>query len=237
MEKCSVRCHLADKTRLMTTSSLVFSGLFIPLNNSCCEISLIDPICLFEVSTYYVLCGRFNRVEERIFGIRQNKQVCKLMHLSAVKKQRGRENCMFEAFPVVQPCGCAIICSLCHVSSCFSWLSAASFLRWTDLHQQLFSSCLVVVFVAVTITNHGTWEHPDTAETRHKNPEALVCYLTNHLIIFDHFQILKKASLIPANFPFSLPSCLLFFFVSLYPGDHCIPAVSLLSAQAPGLQS
>lgn len=86
-----MRCHLADKTRLMTTSSLVFSGLFIPLNNSCCEISLIDPICLFEVSTYYVLCGRFNRVEERIFGIRQNKQVCKLMHLSAVKNQRGRE--------------------------------------------------------------------------------------------------------------------------------------------------
>lgn len=67
MEKCSVWCHLADNKRLMTTSSLVFSGLFIPLNYSCCEISLIDPICLFEVGTYYVLCGRFNRVGERIF--------------------------------------------------------------------------------------------------------------------------------------------------------------------------
>lgn len=93
MEKCSAWCRLADNTSLMTTSSALFSGLFIPPNNSCCEISLIDPICPFEVSTYYVLCGRFNRAEERIFGIKQNKQVCKSKHLSAVKKKTTTKKC------------------------------------------------------------------------------------------------------------------------------------------------
>lgn len=170
--------------------------------------------------------------ERGFFGIRQNKQVCKSVHLSAVKK-----TCMFEAFPVVQPCGCAIICSLCHVSSCFCWLSAASFLRWTDLRQQLFSSCLVIVFVAVTITNRGTWQHPDTAEAlniKTQKPQSVIWQS------FDHFQILQKGLLIPANFP-SVLGAASFSSLSvstqvitvslLYP--CCIPVVSLLYPCCP----
>ena len=45
-------CHLADSTGFMTSSSVVFLGRFMPLNGCCGEISLIDPICAFEVSTY-----------------------------------------------------------------------------------------------------------------------------------------------------------------------------------------
>lgn len=115
-----MRCHLADNGGLMSTSAALFRGDFIPLNRSCCEISLIDPICPFEVSTYYVLCGRFNRVEERSFGIKHNKQVCKSMHLSAVKKKKS---CMFQAFPVVKLFW--ISYHLRSQTSCCSWLSSA----------------------------------------------------------------------------------------------------------------
>lgn len=69
MEKNGVDGH--SNAAAMTPSSVVFFGIrFFPLNSSCGEFSLIDPISAFEVGTYEVLCGRFNRVEERILGVK-----------------------------------------------------------------------------------------------------------------------------------------------------------------------
>lgn len=175
------------------------------------------------------LCGRFNGVKERILESNKNKQVCKSLHLSAVIK---------KAFPVVQPFGCAIICTLSHVSSCFCWLGLASLLSWTDFHWQQFSNVLVVFFFSVTVTgmNHHRWEHPDIPEALNlKNTNFLVFFFFseefwNNLIIFDHFQILNRAYLFPAYFQaLSLPVCATLSFFSLsefyFPGDHCAPAL------------